>query len=376
MNAWQQRLFLSACIIFWFVTGASADTVQWPAAKANAWYADQPWPIGVNYSPASAVNQLEFWQADTFAPDEIDKELGWAAQLGINTVRVYLHDLAWKTDRQGLLDRVDQFLAIADKHGIRPLFVPLDDVWNPYPKAGKQPAPRPGVHNSQWVQSPGRAILENESSWDEEVKPYIQAVIGKFKDDNRVLAWDLYNEPGNLNNDYYRPMEPTNKPELSHKLLTKVFAWARAMDPSQPLTAGVWTGDWWTEPDKLTPLNKLQLEQSDIISFHAYTNIEQTKKMTESLERYGRPIFCTEYLARPMHSTFQDILPYFHSRRVAAYNWGFVAGKTNTIHGWDTWKQADEGEPKVWFHDILRPDGTPYDRAETELIKKLSGQSD
>ena len=351
---------------------AFAETEQWSKEKANAWYDSLPWLVGANHSPASVINQLEFWDAETFPPEEIDKELGWAQNIGMNTMRVYLHDLAWKQDKEAFLNRVDEFLSIADKHGIRVLLVLLDDVWNPDPKPGPQPAPTPGVHNSGWVQSPGRAILQNEASWDTEVKPYIQAVIARFKDDKRVLAWDLYNEPGNLNNDHYRPLEPKNKEELSLKLLTKVFAWAREMDPSQPLTAGVWTGDWWTDPEKLSPLNKFQLENSDIITFHAYTTLDKTKEMAEALFRYGRPVVCTEYMARTAGSTFEAILPYFHERNIGAYNWGFVAGKTNTIHGWDTWKTADEGEPEVWFHDIFRPDGTPYDPAETELIKKLA----
>lgn len=370
------KLYLPLVLLAATACSALADTVQWSKEKANKWYDSLPWLVGANYNPASAINQLEFWQADTFAPEEIDKELGWAEAIGMNTMRVYLHDLLWKQDSEAFLDRVDQFLAIAAKHNIRPLLVLLDDVWNPDPKAGPQPAPTPGVHNSGWVQSPGRAILQDESRWDTEVKPYVQGVIARFKDDPRVLGWDLYNEPGNLNNEHYRPLEPKNKEELSLKLLAKVFAWAREMDPSQPLTAGVWTGDWWSDPDKLSPLNKYQLENSDVISFHAYTTLDKTKQMGDALFAYGRPVLCTEYLARTAGSTFEDILPYLHEKRIAAYNWGFVAGKSNTIHGWDTWKKADEGEPEVWFHDIFRPDGTPYDPAEVALIKKLSGKAD
>lgn len=353
---------------------AIADTEQWSKEEANSWYSEQPWLVGANYNPASAINQLEMWQADTFDPEEIDRELGWARGMGMNTMRVFLHNLAWKQDPVGFLDRVDQFLTISEKHAIKPLLVLLDDVWNPDPKAGPQPAPTPGVHNSGWVQSPGRAILSNESSWDTEVKPYVQAVIRKFKDDERVLGWDLYNEPGNMNNDHYRPMEPANKPELSLNLLRKVFEWAREANPSQPLTAGVWTGDWWSNPDDLSPLNSFQLETSDVITFHAYSPLDRTRQMADALFRYGRPVICTEYMARTAGSTFEAILPYFHEKRIGAYNWGFVAGKSNTIHGWETWKTPDKGEPKVWFHDILRPDGKPYDRAEVDLIKKLSSQ--
>jgi len=362
--------FLLVALAAAFSTSMQAETVRWSPGQANAWYAKQPWLVGSNFVPASAINQLEMWQADTFDPVEIDRELGWARQLGFNTMRVFLHNLAWQQDPEGFLKRVDQFLALCKKHRIRPLLVLLDDVWNPDPKIGPQPAPRAGVHNSGWVQSPGRAVVGNEKRWPE-VKPYIQAVIGKFRKDRRILAWDLYNEPGNLNNDYYRPREPKNKETLSLGLLAKVFEWAREVDPSQPLTAGVWTGDW--RPDKLSPLNKFQLDHSDVISFHRYADFATTKRDSETLLAYGRPVICTEYMARPMGSTFGELLPFFKAHKIGAINWGFVAGKTNTIHAWNTWDKPDRGEPKVWFHDVLRANGTPYSASEANIIRRLTG---
>lgn len=358
------------------MTPLVGETARWPEEKANAWYAALPWLVGANYTPASAINQLEFWQADTFAPAEIDRELGFAAAIGMNSMRVYLHDLPWKDDPEAFLGRIDRFLALAAKRDMRILFVLLDDVWNPDPQAGPQPAPIPGRHNSGWVQSPGRAILRDPSRWDQEVKPYVQGVVGRFRDDPRVLGWDVYNEPGNPNNGTYGSLEPRNKEELSLRLLEKVFAWVRAMNPSQPLTAGVWVGDWWTDPARLSPLNRFQLENSDVLSFHAYTDPAKTKQRAEALLRYGRPVLCTEYLARTAGSTFAGILPYFHERRIAAYNWGLVAGKSNTIHAWSTWDRPDAGEPAVWFHDLFRADGTPFEPREIALIKRLTRTDD
>lgn len=350
-----------------------AQGTRWSAEKAGDWYARQPWLVGANFSPVYAVNQLEMWQKDTYDPAQIDKELGWARQLGFNTMRVFLHNIVFETEGDAFLDRIDQFLGICKKHHIRPMLVLFDDVWNPDPKPGPQPAPRPGVHNSGWVQGPGRAVVGDKSRWNE-LKPYVSAVVGRFKDDPRVLAWDLYNEPGNLNNAQYRPLEPRNKEELSLGLLTLFFEWAREAGATQPLTAGVWSGDW-KNPDKLSPLNAFQIENSDILSFHAYWEPEETKKVTEALVKYGRPVLCTEYMARPRGSTFEGILPWFREHKIAAYNWGFVAGKTNTIHAWDTWEKPDTAEPKIWFHDILRPNGAPYSEEEAALIKKLTGAS-
>jgi hypothetical protein len=287
-------------------------------------------------------------------------------------MRVFLHNLAWKEDRPGFLKRVNQFLAIAKKHHIRPLLVLLDDVWNPDPKIGLQPAPRAGVHNSGWVQSPGRQVLAHEETWETEVKPYVQAVIGRFKNDRRVLGWDLYNEPTNGNGGDYAKKEPKNKAALSTALLGKVFTWARQMDPSQPLTAGIWDGNMG-DVDHFNAVNRLISSESDVISFHTYTPPATTRKLAESFMRFHRPLFCTEYMARPRGSTIPGILPWFKEHKIAAYNWGFVDGKTGTIHAWSTWDKPDHGEPKVWFHDLLRPDGTPYRSAETDLIKQLAG---
>jgi Cellulase (glycosyl hydrolase family 5) len=326
--------------------------------------------VGSNFIPSTAVNELEMWQPDTFDLPTIDRELGWAQGLGMNTMRVFLHNLLWKQDAQGFLGRMDQFLAVADKHHIRIMFVLFDSVWDPNPHLGKQPAPTPHVHNSRWVQAPGADLLKDDSRWDAELKPYIVGVLRRFRDDRRVLMWDLMNEPDN-DSPQYKAVELPNKAAQALKLLKQEWAWAREVNPSQPLTSGVWKGDWSSDAS-LSEMARFQLQNSDVITFHSYDPPEVTRKKIESLRRYDRPIVCTEYMARPLGSTFASILPLLKKERVGAYNWGFVNGKSQTIYPWDSWDKPYSGEPAIWFHDIFHKDGQPYDPKETEMIRKLT----
>jgi len=343
----------------------------WPAAKVEGWAREHPWLVGCNFSPSTAINQLEMWQADTFDLPTIDRELGWAEGLGFNSIRVFLHHLPWERDPQAFLQRIEQFLATADRHKIGVMFVLLDGVWDPFPHSGKQHPPRPGLHNSGWVQSPGLVILKNPERHDE-LKDYITGIVGHFRTDQRVHAWDLFNEPDNPNRSSYGRFEPSNKADLALMLLKKEFAWARSVDPHQPLTVGVWAGDL-TSPERLSPINRFMLEQSDVISFHNYKPLPQMKGDVEALKRYGRPILCTEYMARPAGSRFDPILTFLKSEHVGAYNWGFVAGKTQTIYPWNSWEKPYTDEPSVWFHDIFHPDGSPYSSSEVEYIRAVTG---
>ncbi|WP_367873694.1 cellulase family glycosylhydrolase [Luteolibacter sp. Populi] len=345
---------------------------QWTPEQAKAWAKTQPWRAGSNFSPSTAINQLEMWQAETFDPATIDRELGWAAGIGMNTARVFLHDLLWEQDSEGLLKRMDQFLTIADKHKIGIMFVLFDDVWDPSPKLGTQRAPKPHVHNSGWVQSPGKEVLSDDAK-RAALEPYVKGVLTRFKDDKRVIVWDLYNEPGNPNKSAYGSVELEDKPKYSLDLVQKSFKWAWDIRPSQPLTIGVWTNDWSTK-DKRDALNAYQLDHSDVVTYHVYGDLAKTKAATEPLFEYGRPVICTEYLARPAGSRLQDILPYLKEKGVDAYQWGLVAGKTQTQYPWDSWKQTYTEEPKVWFHEVFHKDGKPYDKEETDLYKKLTAK--
>ena len=362
---------LAVLVVFVAVSAAPAQQQRWSVERAQAWGRQAGWLVGSNYAPATAINQLDMWQAETWDPRTIDRELGWARGLGFNTMRVFLHDLAWRQDPQGFLNRVDEFLAIADRHGIRPMLVLFDAVWDPFPRAGRQRQPVPGLHNSGWLQSPGVEILRDSMRYDAELEPYVKAVVGRFASDRRVLAWDLFNEPDNLNRGSYGAFEPANKGELALVLLRRSFRWAREMNPTQPLTAGPWKGDW-LDPSQTAPITTFMLESSDIITFHSYDPLQSIQRLVTSLQRYGRPVICTEYMARPRGSTFETVLPYFKERQVGAINWGFVSGESQTIYPWDSWEHAYPAEPPVWFHDIFRTDGTPYRPAEVELIRSLT----
>jgi hypothetical protein len=356
----------------WFsrATPFAATAPRWPAQQANDWYTRQPFLVGSNFIPSTAINELEMWQPDTFDLPTIDRELGWAEGLGMNTMRVFLHNLLWQQDSAGFLRRMDQFLQVADKHHIRIMFVLLDSVWDPYPKLGRQRDPKPHVHNSGWVQAPGAEILKDEPRWNQELKPYVVGVISHFRDDPRVLMWDLMNEPDNENGSY-KAQELPNKAEVALRLLREEWKWARSTNPSQPLTSGVWKDDWSSD-DKLSAMASFQLQNSDVITFHSYDPPDEMKSRIASLRRLGRPIVCTEYMARPRGSTFAAILPLLKAERVGAYNWGFVNGKSQTIYPWDSWEKTYTGEPPVWFHDIFRKDGSPYDPKEVTLIRQLT----
>ncbi len=324
---------------------------KWTADKANEWFENMPWITGCNFSPSTAINQLEMWQKDTFDTGTIKRELGWAAELGFNAMRVYLHDLLWEDDADGFSERINEYLEISSGLGIKTMLVLFDDCWNKEFELGKQPEPKPGVHNSGWLQSPGEKVVLDSSQWGR-LEKYVKEVIAKFGNDDRVIVWDLYNEPGN-----------SEMGEKSLPLLKKTFEWAREIDPIQPLTAGTWI-------DKTPELNEYQLNESDIITFHNYLGADNLRKEIIKLKEHNRPILCTEYMARVNDCFFQTQMPIFKESNVGCFNWGFVSGKTQTVL---PWKELVEKSPHgLWFHDILHKDGSPYDQKEVDFIKLIT----
>jgi hypothetical protein len=363
-------LALSLFLALATLTGAQSRGPQdrWSEKAAQDWYAKQPWLVGSNYIPATAINELEMWQADSFDPARIDKELGWAESLGFNTMRVFLHDLLWQQDSVGFTKRINTFLQLAEKHHIKPLFVLFDSCWDPNPKLGKQHDPVPGVHNSGWVQSPGASALKDPAQYAR-LEAYVKGVVGAFAGDSRILGWDIWNEPDNTNDGSY--VDPTDKVDRVTTLLPKAFDWARSAHPTQPLTSGVWKDDW-SNPEKLSPVPRIQIEQSDVISFHSYDPPAEFEKRVLSLQQYRRPILCTEYMARGNGSRFQGTLPIGKRYNVAAINWGLVAGKTQTYLPWDSWKHPyTDREPAIWFHEVFRTDGQPYRQEEVDFLRAI-----
>ena len=331
---------------------AQQERTVWSKEKAAEWSAKNGWMSGANFIPSTAINQLEMWQKETFDPSTIDRELGFAENIGMNLMRVFLHHLAWEKDPVGFKNRVNQYLSIANKHKVKTMFVFFDDCWDENYAAGKQREPKPGIHNSGWIRDPGKLFYDKPAIAGN-LELYVKDILTTFKNDNRVVLWDLYNEPGN-----------SNYGSKSLFLLSQIFKWARQVDPSQPLSSGVWRPD-------LVDLNTYQLKNSDIITYHNYNKEGEHAQVIDSLKKYGRPLVCTEYMARTRGSLFSNIMPLLKQNNVGAINWGFVSGKSNTIYAWDA-PMPNGGEPKVWFHDIFRKDGTPYRQDEVDLIKSLN----
>ncbi|HSS13556.1 MAG TPA: hypothetical protein VLL04_06680, partial [Rhizomicrobium sp.] len=310
---------------------------RWTASQARDWYAQQKWLVGSNYIPANAINQLEMWQEASFDPAQIDKELGWAQAMGMTTMRVFLHDALWQQDAPGFKKRIDAFLAIAARHGIKPLFVLFDSCWDPNPRLGPQHPPIPGTHNSGWVQGPGAKALADPAQYPR-LESYVKDIVGHFAKDSRILGWDVWNEPDNSNGSSYPDTSQARFDQVA-ALLPRVFDWARSAHPIQPLTSGIWHHDHWERLDSLNAVEKTQLTQSDVISFHDYSWPETFEARVKSLEAYDRPIICTEYMARGAGSTFDTVLPIGKRRNIGMINWGFVNGKTQTDMPWDSWQR-------------------------------------
>ena len=345
--------------------------MKWTEKQSNTWYSRQPWLVGCNFLPSSAVNQLEMFQEDSFDQKTIERELDWAKDLGFNSLRVYLHDLLW-SEKEKFKKTFEKFLNICDERGIKPIIVLFDDCHRPYPKIGKQPIPVRGVHNSGWKQSPGMELV-NQVAEDEidakelnRLKKFIQGILVDYSNDERILMWDIYNEPGQF-----------GLGDKSLSLLQLCWEWAHEIRPSQPLTSCLdgAIGDG---------ILKLNGENSDVITFHTY-EAEKLDPTIQRLKEFKRPIMCTEYMAREFGTTFEFSLPIFKRENIGCYNWGLVAGKSQTHFGWSTilelQKRKKNGdflndldeipEPQEWFHDIFRKDGTPYKESEINFIKQI-----
>ena len=335
---------------------------------ARQWQDDVGWLVGCNFTPSTAGNQLEMWQAATFDPDTIDRELGWAAALGMNAARVYLHNLLHEADGDAFLDRVDRVLEIAHGHGIGMIPVLFDGVWHPAPRLGPQGGPTPRLHNSMWVQAPGGDVLQDRSAWPG-LRPYVVALLERFGTDPRVLAWDLFNEPDQIDITTITSGSRSEKAAAATGLVDVVFDWAREIDPSQPLTVGVWEYDDAHRPVE-NAMNRVALGRSDIVSFHCYEARPTLNAVIDVLSESDRPLVCTEWLARTAGST-ADLLDVFVERDVGAINWGLVDGRTQTRFPWRSWTEP-VGDDEPWFHELLRADGSPYSETEAATFRRLT----
>ncbi len=343
---------------------------RWSRERALEWQSTVGWRVGCNFTPSTAGNQLEMWQEETFDLATINRELGWAAEIGMNTIRLYLHDLLFKDSPAAFLDRLEEVTAVSHSHGIGVIPVLFDGVWHPKPRLGAQPEPTPYLHNSMWVQSPGSEIFYDRSRWPE-LRNYVHGVMSCFQNDPRIIAWDIFNEPDQVDLVTLKVGSRNEKSITAAELVETIFDWAREIEASQPLTVGIWEYSEDCRPVN-NALNKLILGRSDIISFHCYEPHNKLSLIIGALLAHDRPLLCTEWLARSAGSTV-DLLQVFADCGVGAINWGLVDGRTQTRFPWRSWtEQVDDDEP--WFHELLHQDGAPYDADEIELFRQITQQ--
>ena len=293
------------------------------------------------------------WQAETYDPTTIDRELGWAENIGMNTMRVFLHNLVYGAGSEGIREAhrwVSRRLRRVTIYGRSLCF--------------STPA---GIRIQNWDRSfrrcqgcttpvgcrhPGPDVLEDPTQVPR-LEQYVKGIVGTFANDSRVLAWDMWNEPDNGNDSSYERRSEKQKRDYARALAAGLCMGSFGA-PTQPLTSGVWHGDW-SSTAMMTPLPNPD-EQSDVVSFHNYGWPEDFEAHVKMLEQFHRPLICTEYMARGAGSTFDTVLPVAHENHVGAINWGLVQARARRffpgIHG-NT--RMPPIKPPIWFHDGFMP---------------------
>ncbi len=333
-----------------------AQNQRWSEEKANNWYRQFNWLTGMNYIPSDAINYTAMWDKTSFNPQLMEKEMALAESIGFNCARVVLQYAVYADDPEYFLKTFDKFLSICNKHGVKVMPCFFDDCYfgvNTDPVIGKQVEPLKGWYAWAWSPSPGHTMVVDQRFYPQ-LEKYVKEVMYKFKDDKRILLWDLYNEPTNGGLGF-----------RSLPLVKKVFEWGQAVNPSQPLSIAAWNSD--------EELNKIIYAYSDVITFHCYDTKEKTAAFVQRLKEFNRPIICTEWLNRPVQSTIEDIMPLMKEQKVGSMIWGFVNGKTQTHLPWG-FRPEKLPYTGVWQHDIFTKDFKPYKQEEIELIKRLTGK--
>ena len=355
---------------------------RWSKERVWEWYNKQPWMRGCNFMGSDCANRIDQWQALGFEEriKTADRELKLAAETGFNTIRIILEYIVWRDDHDAFMERLDRYLDTAYQYGIRAMIVFGNDCLvtkdNPYSnlQLGVQKYDW-GYHGGRkWSQhsdrdkanEPGYSLLDEP---DQAVRIYewVREIIEKYKNDDRVVFWDLYNEPGN-----------SRRTHITMPHLKKFFEIARDVNPMQPLTSAIWH---FPSP-KMPEVELFCLENSDVISYHSYGPYTQNIKFIQALKQHERPILCTEWLGRTFQNRVQEMFPLFFLEKIGCYCWGFVAGLYQTYEPWEAvWERYKNGTATdidftVWFHDLYRPSLRPYDPHETDLIKEFCDLAD
>ena len=329
--------------------------MRWSEEKAMEWYAGIDWLVGFNYVTTSAVNSTEMWQPETFDEPAIRRELALAATAGYNACRVFLPFLVWHMQHESFMQNWELFLTISAEYGLFVMPVLFDDCAFADKDAytGPQDTPVPGVHNSGWTPSPGRAIAD-DPSMEPALAAYVHEIIGTYATDSRIVFWDLYNEPG-----------ASAREDGCIPLLENTFRWAREVSPSQPLTACLWRFDF-------AAYEQLALALSDVISYHDYKNLAESEQIAQTLAQHNRPMICSEWLHRPQGNTFETHLPLFKRMKIASFHWGLVLGKTQTNLSWETMTGTPDANPDLWQHDVFHPNLRPYRPEEMAFLREIT----
>ncbi len=353
----------------------------WSREKAWEWYNSRPWIRGCNFMGSDCANRVDQWQSYGFEKRLITagREFKAAADLGFNSVRLILQFEVWDREHDVFMRNFDRYLSAAYSHGISSMICFGNDCAVPKdayrePELGEQTV-EPGWHGGRRssphgkLDGSGYSILDDPDK-NERFCEMIREIVTKYAHDERVCIWDIFNEPGN-----------SRRGSKSLRYMEHFFEIARAANPCQPLTAGIWQSNS-AIAGKMPEIERCAAELSDVISFHCYERLPETVLLLDILEDYGRPLICSEWLLRITGQSVQSIFPLFYSKRIACYNWGLVAGKYQTYEPWNMlWEQYDRGEGgsldfTKWQHDLLRPNLRPYDPVETELIKRLCDAAD
>ena len=355
---------------------------RWSEKRAWEWYNSRPWIRGCNYMSASCANRVDQWQSLHFDEylEETEQELKLMREFGFNSVRLILEFVVWQKEHEVFLENFEKYLSLCAKYGISCMIVLANDCMPPKTELWKMPDIGEqhydiGYHGGRkHSQHGGHNCPAPHYYFDDEIlrEQYFEMVkefVTIYKDDSRVLMWDLCNEPGN-----------SNRENITMPYLSRMFETVRSINPSQPLTVGAW---WFDQNDFHTSeVNQFALDNSDIITYHNYSTYEEHVRVLKYLKSLNRPIINTEWLARCTGNTVFENFPLFYLENIGCYNWGFVAGKYQTYEPYEAhwkWYQNDPKAPidfTKWFHDLYRPSHRPYDPRETELIKKFCDFAD
>lgn len=354
---------------------------KWTKERAWEWYNKQPWIRGFCYYPSCCLNMIEMWQEYNWdkVKATMEKEMAIAKEWGFNAVRILtLFDL-YLDQPEAHLNHLEEFIQICDKNQIKVMVCIGNDCLvskSNYkkPSYGEQEYDL-GYHSGKAISphivmnEPGYALADEPEYFDLYLE-YVEAIISKYAKDERVLLWDIYNEPGN-----------SRRGMMSYKVMEESFKIARKYDTIQPCAACCWSYNEKDEPYKEIELKAL--EMSDVILYHGYMNYKKHKRTVKFLKKtYERPLFNTEWLHRIWHNDVEHFFPYFRKNKIAAFNWGFVRGKSQTNEPWEwLFNEYHLGHGKdwdftKWQHDLIRSNLEPYDFKEYEIIKRECQKAD